>query len=169
MGTVTGREFRVVVEGDRLVLVKSRRPALRRVATLVLVGAVWLALAALATGELLPRLLPSSGLWIGVIALMAPLALAPLLEAPVTELVFGVKRTLRRNGRLVAIGRFEVPRDEVQPWLGARARRGWPVGARVRLVERDIDLPLVDVSDGDEACRVADLLARFLERPLARS
>ena len=99
---------------------------------------------------------------------LVPICGAPMLTLAVLDALRSVRRTLSRKGAFVKIGKLELPRDEVEPWLGACANKRWPIGARVTLDGRAFCVPLIDVRDGDEAHALADVLSRFLDRPLAR-
>jgi hypothetical protein len=144
------REFVVETDGNLLRLVRSRRPALMRLAAVSAAGVV--------AGFVLP---PSALVFV-------PVCGVPLLALAGYDALKKVRRTLSRKGAFVKIGQLELPRDEVEPWLGARANNGWPLGARVTLDGRAFCVPLVDVRDSDEANALADTLSRFLGRPVAR-
>src|SRR5260370_42038509 len=105
------REFVVETDGNLLRLIRSRRPAILRILALVAVALVrtWLG------WRMSSRAL-----------LLAPLCGLPVLVVAVRDALHSVRRTLWRKGAFVKIGKLELPRDEVQPWLGARARNRWP-------------------------------------------
>ena len=147
------REFVVETDGNLLRLIRSRRPAILRI-----LGLVALAL----LGTFLGWRLSSRAI------LLVPICGLPVLAVSVRDALRGVRRTLWRKGAFVKIGKLELPRDEVQPWLGARAHNRWPLGAQVTLDGRAFCVPLIDVRDGDEANALANLLSRFLDRPLVR-
>lgn len=147
------REFLVETDGNRLRLVRSRRPAMVRIVALIAVAGV---------GALAGWRLSSRAIW------LVPICGLPILTAAVVDALRCVRRTLSRKGAFIKIGRLELPRDEVQPWLGRRANNVWPLGALVTLGGRAFHVPLIDVRDGDEANALADTLSRFLDRPLAR-
>jgi hypothetical protein len=147
------REFVVETDGNLLRLIRSRRPAILRILALVAVATV---------GLLLGWRLSSRAF------LLVPICGAPALAVAVRDALRGVRRTLWRKGAFVKIGKLELPRDEVQPWLGARAHNRWPLGAQVTLDGHAFCVPLIDVRDGDEANALADMLSRFLDRPLVR-
>jgi hypothetical protein len=147
------REFVIETEGNLLRLIRSRRPAMMRV--IALMGFAML-------GILLGWRLSSRALQ------LVPILGLPALALAVRDALRSVRRTLLRKGAFIKIGKLELPRDEVQPWLGARAHNRWPLGAQVTLDGRAFCVPLIDVRDSDEANALADLLSRFLDRPLVR-
>jgi hypothetical protein len=99
---------------------------------------------------------------------LVPIVGLPALAVALRDSLQSVRRTLSRKGAFVKIGKLELPRDEVRPWLGARAHNRWPLGAQVTLDGRAFCVPLIDVRDANEANALADLLSRFLDRPLIR-
>jgi hypothetical protein len=147
------REFVVETDGNLLRLIRSRRPAILRVLGLVAVASV---------GAILGWRYSSRAMQ------LMPLVGLPALVLSLRDALHSVRRTLWRKGAFIKIGKLELPRDEVQPWLGARAHNRWPLGAQVTVDGRAFRVPLIDVRDGDEANALADLLSRFLERPLVR-
>jgi hypothetical protein len=147
------REFVVETDGNLLRLIRSRRPAILRVLALMAIAGV---------GTFLGWRLSSRAVW------LVPICGAPALLMALRDALHSVRRTLWRKGAFIKIGKLELPRDEVQPWLGARAHNRWPLGAQVTLDGRAFCVPLIDVRDGDEANALADLLSRFLDRPLVR-
>jgi hypothetical protein len=147
------REFRVETDGNLLRLIRSRRPAILRILVLLAVAAVGTCVGWTLSGRT---------------ALIIAACGVPVLAVAVRDAARTVRRTLWRKGAFIKIGRLELPRDEVQPWLGARAGRRWPLGARVTLDGRAFCVPIIDVGTADEANALADTLSRFLDRPLAR-
>jgi hypothetical protein len=147
------REFVVETDGNLLRLIRSRRPAILRVLALLGVASMGIALGWRFSSRAL---------------MLVPLCGLPALLIALRDALQSVRRTLWRKGAFVKIGKLELPRDEVRPWLGARDRNRWSLGAQVTLDGRAFCVPIIDVRDGDEANALADMLSRFLDRPLVR-